>query len=247
METIDTTPRAARPGGRGPTDQQLYWAAATGALAAAGALAAIGDESFRPFFGPVPAPVGLATVAAAGGVIVRALRRRGWGEPAQPRRPAVRHLGSGLAAAVGLAAVAVAFDTAVPFPEDLNVAWPRSLLFYPAVAFVAEVALHLAPLLGLTIAAERLGHPIDPRRGRRGTAGAIVAVAGIEAAFQAAVSLAGPTPWAAAFVAPHLMAFGVVALLIFRRAGFGAMLGFRLAYYLIWHVGWGAARLELLF
>lgn len=42
--------------------------------------------------------------------------------------------------------IAVAADFAIRFPAGMNVAFPQSLAFYPAMAFVAEVAFHVVPL-----------------------------------------------------------------------------------------------------
>jgi hypothetical protein len=60
-----------------------------------------------------------------------------------------------------------------------------------------------------------------------------------------------PTVWLGsalpAFVAPHVFLFGLVQLCLLRRYGYLPMLWFRLGYYLLWHLLWGAARLELLF
>ena len=50
-----------------------------------------------------------------------------------------------------------------------------------------------------------------------------------------------------AFVVPHVFVFGLVQLVLLRRYGYVPMLWFRLVYYLLWHVLWGAARLSLLF
>ncbi len=49
------------------------------------------------------------------------------------------------------------------------------------------------------------------------------------------------------FVVPHVFLIGVVEMLLLRRFGYLPMVAFRLLYYLVWHVLWGHARLELLF
>jgi hypothetical protein len=46
---------------------------------------------------------------------------------------------------------------------------------------------------------------------------------------------------------PHVYVLGVVHLILLRRYGYLPMLWFRVCYYLLWHVLWGAARLPLLF
>lgn len=52
---------------------------------------------------------------------------------------------------------------------------------------------------------------------------------------------------AAAFVAVHVVAINGVGLWLFWRYDFVMMHWFRLLYYLVWHVTWGAWRLEILF
>jgi len=142
-------------------------------------------------------------------------------------------------ALVGLGAILaippVLIDITTIFPQDINVLLPDSLLFYPAIALVAEVAFHLIPLAALTILTSRRTAPFW----------VFVAVVFVEPVFQAIFSLgAGIQAW---------LVFGNVSLIsaaqiwIFRRHGFGAMFGLRVAYYFFWHVIWGSARLVLLF
>ena len=50
-----------------------------------------------------------------------------------------------------------------------------------------------------------------------------------------------------AFVTVHVLAINAVGLWLFRRYDFVTMFGFRLMYYLVWHVLWGALRLDVLF
>ena len=71
-----------------------------------------------------------------------------------------------------------------------------------------------------------------------------VPVALVEAALQAGYATSIGT---SLFSSVHLVVFGVAQVWVFWRFGFVWMLGFRLAYYALWHIVWGAARLELLF
>jgi len=137
-----------------------------------------------------------------------------------------------------LAAAAIAADTILRFPVDMNVALPDALRFYPAIAVFVESAFHVIPLTALVAV---LGAPraIDWTFWR-----IAVPVAAIEAVLQAAYATSFGTQ---AFSAVHLLVFGVVQVWIFWRFGFVWMLGFRLAYYLLWHIGWGVARLEVFF
>jgi len=136
------------------------------------------------------------------------------------------------------AAAAIGADLLLRFPEDTNVAMPDALRFYPATAVFVEIAFHVAPIAALV---SIFGMPtgFDASFWR-----IAVPVALIESVLQATYASSIGT---AAFSAMQLLAFGVVQVWIFWRFGFVWMLGFRLAYYALWHVAWGVARLELLF
>jgi hypothetical protein len=137
-----------------------------------------------------------------------------------------------------LAMAAISADLVVRYPEDTNVAMPDALRFYPAIAVFVEIMLHTVPIAVLV---RILGMPT----GFDATFWRIaLPVATIEAALQATYATSIGT---SVFSALHLMVFGVVQVWMFCRFGFVWMLGFRLVYYCLWHVVWGAARLELLF
>ena len=137
-----------------------------------------------------------------------------------------------------LALAAIGADLIVRYPEDTNVAMPDALRFYPAIAMFVEIAFHAVPIAALVAV---LGMPT----GFDATFWRIaIPVALIEAIVQAVYATSLTT---SVFSAVHLLVFGVVQVWIFWRFGFMWMLGFRLAYYLLWHVAWGVARLELLF
>jgi hypothetical protein len=124
------------------------------------------------------------------------------------------------------AAAAIGADLVLRFDEDTNVAMPDALRFYPAIAVFVEIALQMPGDFDLTF--WRIAIP----------------VALIEAVLQASYATSVGT---AIFSAVHLVVFGVVQVWVFWRYGFVWMLGFRLAYYALWHLVWGAVRLELLF
>ncbi|MGI9597517.1 MAG: hypothetical protein ACR2QK_15235 [Acidimicrobiales bacterium] len=136
------------------------------------------------------------------------------------------------------AAAAIGADIVFRYAEDTNVAMPDALRFYPAIAAFVEVVLHVIPI-ALLVAI--LGTPtgFDATFWRLA-----IPVAIIEAVLQAVYATSIST---SLFNAVHLVAFGVVQVWMFWRFGFVAMLGFRLAYYSVWHLAWGIARLKLLF
>lgn len=73
-------------------------------------------------------------------------------------------------------------------------------------------------------------------------------VALIEPTFQAVLGFSGPYPaWTQVWVWVHVFLINLAQLIMFRRVEFVAMILFRLAYYGVWHIAWGHARLHLLF
>lgn len=220
-----------------------YWTAAAVSVLSVFVLSVLlGEDHFERFFGQLPPLLVTALVVMIGSVSLRALGSRGW----LPTRPlTVTRLALVGLAGSGLALPAVAFDIWINFPEDMNTPWPESLLFYPAIAVVAEVIFHVAPLAVLLTA---LGWNLDPHPDDKKRAViAVVVVAAIEMLFHTIDALAGSDRRLVFFVVPQLTFVGICHLAILRRYGFAAMLSFRLGYYLIWHIAWGHIRLDLLF
>ena len=157
---------------------------------------------------------------------------------------------NGLVCSVGLAAVfgavAVLADFKIVYPADINIPFPGSLLFYPAIGFFVEILFHAMPLAVLLLVITALFKNL--RRTQVVLLGVVI-VALLEAAYQSRwMASSGHYPdWAVAFVALHVYLINLTQLLLFRRYDFVTMLAFRLAYYLIWHIGWGYWRLSILF
>ncbi len=210
------------------------------ALAAAFALP---PAPFARFLGALPHLPVLAAAALAGALALAALTAQGW----TPPRAAASRL-RGLPAATAIvalcAAAAIAIDLAAPFPRDMNVPSPQGLLFYPAIGFLVEIVFHLVPLalvwsatnalLG-PAARERLGRPCVP------------GVPLLEPLLHIARAAGGAPLWVPAAVGLNVFVINAVQLAVFRRSGFAAMMALRLAYYLLWHIVWGALRLTVLF
>ena len=215
----------------------LCWAAAATAIAA---LAQAGEPALARYFGPLDPLVAVILCGAVGMASLWWLARTGWLRYAAPPGPGAWLLIA--LAATAFAVPTVVVDRAAPFPAGINVALPAALLFYPAFAVVAETVFHLLPL-ALLIAIGRM----FPQRGQTlwGVA-AILVAATVEPVFQIFTDSAGPA-WRHGYLAGHLFLFGLIELALLRRFGFGAMLGFRLVYYLHWHLIWGQSRLALLF
>ena len=210
--------------------------AITGVIATVLAIVASRAESgsFDPYFGPVPPWTAVVGVSLLAFPVLRGLADRGWDLWGGDRSEWLLIA----AAALVLAAVAIVADLVVRFPENMNVPAPASLAFYPTIAWVVEVVLHAVPLLALIVV---FGSP-DSTADIRFWAMA-AAVAAIEAGLQASYAT---TLGTAVFSGVHLLVVGIVQVYLFRRVGFFPMLGFRLVYYAVWHLAWGAARLRLL-
>lgn len=198
-----------------------------------------GSPAFEPYFGtlpPVPVVVVISLVAA---LFLGLLFRRAWTPNDLPR-------GRGFGALALLACVfaipVVAVDLLGGFPEEINVRAPASLLFYPAIAFVAESVFHVIPL---GVAATITGPSGPPRRVR--LIGVVLLIATLEPILQVAWGAGGSPTWANGYVGVHVFAFNLIGLWWFFRSGFLAMYLFRVVYYLTWHVAWGVLRLDLLF
>jgi hypothetical protein len=154
---------------------------------------------------------------------------------------------SGLAALLALIMIGV--DLKIVFPADMNVKFPESLLFYPAIGFFVEIVFHVLPLslllLVLTFSSKNL------------TYGKIIwicilMVSLLEPGYQVLTGiLMGSSRhyplWAVAYVGFHVWVINLFQLLIFKRYDFVSMYSFRLMYYILWHIVWGSVRLKLLF
>lgn len=134
-------------------------------------------------------------------------------------------------------------DLIVVFPYQ-HVPPPQSLLFYPAMAYVAEIVFHILPLaifLGL------LGPLFKGRDSTKLVRLCIILASCPEPIFQLSWrSLEIAFSWADAYVGLHVFVFNVLQLALFRRYDFISMYACRLVYYLYWHVIWGSVRQYML-
>jgi len=131
-------------------------------------------------------------------------------------------------------------DLIAPFSATINMAWPLSWLFYPSVAFAAETIFHVLPLSALL----PLTHLVPEGRTRSSLRRAgLVAVMLIEPVFQAVYAEPGRAVWAQALTFVHIFAINVLLVSLQLRWGFAAAYAQRVAYYVYWHILYGALRL----
>ncbi len=159
------------------------------------------------------------------------------------RRESLRGVAWSSAFATMFAVVIILADVAVIFPYQ-HVPPPQSLLFYPAIAYVAEIVFHILPL---SILLAWLGQLFQGRDSTTLLWLCIVLASCPEPIFQLNWrSSEGPLSWVDAYVGLHVFAFNVMQLCVFRRYGFISMYVCRLVYYLHWHILWGWGRQYLL-
>ncbi len=199
---------------------------------------------FRRYFGPAPpllAALGINSVGAA--ALLKLQARYGLRIASTPHR--WRSLGISVCAAVPFMVVVTLLDVWLTFPADINVRTPTALVFYPAMGYLAQLALHVIPFF-LVLWLLRAWCGTWPLRTRLWLA--VVAAALPEALLQMSTSMDadGSADLLGSLVGLQLLAFGIVELQLYRRFDYLCMVAFRLSYYAYWHVVWGTLRLEWL-
>ena len=213
-----------------------------GAVAAVALATTLDGEAYRFLLGEGPPLPVAVVVAALGAAALRVL-------PGPPRVEEGVGVGVpnplpiGWITAVGalLTLPAIGMDLLGAFPRDLNAPLPGSLLVYPSIAVLAELVFHVIPLAVAEAAARATGAGTGIRRG------GLVLACLLEPAMQVLWGLGRSPGWANVLVGVHLVLFNALGLFVLRRRGFPAVVLYRLAYYLIWHIAWGRLRLDLLF
>ena len=139
----------------------------------------------------------------------------------------------------------ILIDLYFTYPEDINVLFPQSLMFYPTMAYVVEILFHLAALSVLLLF---LTSVVKKVKLEKIIWICIVIVSFFEPIFQIIFGSSTEFPlWIHICFGLHLYLFNFIQLSIFKRYDFLSMYLFRLVYYLFWHIIWGYIRLEILF
>ena len=130
----------------------------------------------------------------------------------------------------------------VDYSADINILFPKSLLFYPSIGYIVEVFFHLLPISLIIIVLSSF---------RKFSINKIVWISIIT------VSIIEPLyqVWftdhysltTTIYTGIHVFLFSLTQLLIFKYLDFISMYMFRLIFYFIWHILWGYFRLDLLF
>jgi len=140
--------------------------------------------------------------------------------------------------------IAICLDLLVRFPEDMNVPFPGSLVFYPSIGFVAEMIFHVLPV---TLLAAAFYHLRVFRQKEHAILSSLFISTFGEAIYHGLAMLQSGlySPWEVLLTGLHILFFSLFQLWIFRRQGFLRMYLVRISYYMIWHMAWGYFRLQL--
>ena len=196
---------------------------------------------FQRFIGHLPPLLAMLISIVVGFAALSYLLRKGWFEIYE--KGVAKYVFKYVGLAILLACISILIDWIVVFPQDINLGFPLSLLFYPAIAFVVEIFFHVLPLALILFLGNIFFKPENPAR--MILAGMIFSAL-LEPSFQAFFMEEMPV-WAVAAVWGNLFLFNGLQLVVFRKYGFVSMYLLRLAFYLVWHVVWGYLRLDLLF
>ncbi len=206
--------------------------AAAGTVGAVAYCASSPRVDFGPYFGRI-SPIGAAAgVCLVGIMALYVLQERFGFYVVRPGGYARARVFAGVWVFPFIASITL-IDAMLPFPVGMNVPLPTALVFYPAMGFIAELALHVVPLTLLL----GIGVSVVPRASFDQRLWAcILCVSLLEAGFQVVAALGPGAGLRAALVALHVFAFGVVELHLLRSLDLVCMYQFRIAYYSYWHI-----------
>jgi len=207
-----------------------------------GITGSVNSEIFYKYFGSIPPFLAVVIVFIIGLISVIFLLADGLYIIFKTGN--IRGILTGAAWATPFAVVMILVDYTAPYPADINVPFPLSLAFYPAMGYVVEILFHLLPFCMVYLTLKNFIPKISIAKT---TWIAILVTALLEPIFQVFLT-SGQTPvWVTLYLGVHLFLFNLLQLELFRRYDFITMFSFRLSYYVLWHLVWGYFRLQLLF
>lgn len=243
-DTTTVMPKVAEVIYSGRSQYLAYIGLSIGALGLTGMLFYSDRLLFRRFIGGINPLITFLSVSILGAILLTFLLQRERLAIYKGENLAGLLRYSGLAALFVIASILV--DLKVGFRADLNVSFPKSLAFYPAIGFLVEILFHVLPLTILLAALTTIfkntsySHIVWI---------CILIVALLEPTYQSAPMVSSNyfPLWAVAIIWLNIFVFNLCQLVIFKRYDFISMYSFRLVYYLAWHIMWGYIRLKLLF
>lgn len=141
-------------------------------------------------------------------------------------------------AALGFGMAIIVIDLLAPLPQDINVAYPASLFFYPAIGLIAELLFHVLPIALFVFIFNTF--KLFPEAEKRLIA-ALLLTAFIEPIYQ--VNFMHQPAGITVIIGLHILLINLAQMWVFKRSGLYSMYLLRISYYVIWHIGWGWFRL----
>ena len=139
----------------------------------------------------------------------------------------------------------IVVDNLNHFPEEINILFPISLIFYPIIVFLVDIIFHVIPLIVFTLMKNSFF--------KKSNNSSIIwiffiLVSLIEPIYQIIDMINyGSALWVIIYVFLNVFLINLTEFALYKKYGFFSMYVFRLIYYGIWHVTWGYFRLEILF
>ncbi len=199
---------------------------------------------FQRFIGKVNPLIACGVIISLGFILLSFLLSKGWFTIYKKENP--KGLLLRLFLALLFVPISILVDIKVGFPADINILFPESLLFYPAIGFFVEILFHVLPLTVLLFLLTSILKNVNHQKV---ILISIFIVSLLEPVYQTMPMFSSNhyPIWAASIVLLNLFLFNLSQLFIFKRYDFISMYSFRLVYYIIWHIVWGNFRLNLLF
>jgi hypothetical protein len=145
----------------------------------------------------------------------------------------------GVAAILGFGMIIV--DYLSHLPDDINILFPYSLLYYPFFGYIVEVLFHMVPLYLTLSLAKRFTALKDSK-----ILSCLFLVCVFEPIFQLGLGFSVQIPlWTTLYIGLNIFFINLFQLVSYWRIDFFSMYAFRLTYYLFWHIIWGNLRLSL--
>lgn len=146
-----------------------------------------------------------------------------------------------VAALLGLGMILV--DYLSHLPEEINILFPYSLLYYPIFGYIVEVIFHMVPLF-LILSLANLFTELDESR----ILYCVLLVSILEPVFQLGLGFSVQIPlWTTLYIGLNIFFINIFQLVSYRRIDLVSMYAFRLTYYMFWHIIWGNLRVRLFF
>jgi len=221
-------------------DIKIYFVVLTTVLLMAAFVDVLNPHYFARYLGNVNPILTIFIAGIIGFAVLRILRQK-WGFiifNLKNFKIDLRHIGL----ICLFAAVSIVVDYFMIFPIEMNVPFPDSLCFYPAIAFFVEIVFHVLPMAIFLF----LLRVVFPKVNNEKLIFAVILLVSlIEPTFQ--ILMDDYPVWALIIIWVNLYFFNLTQLIAYKHYGFVTMYLYRLVYYLIWHIIWGHFRLDLFF